>query len=143
MMKRIIFTLSLLVGALAVQADDFNYLTLTQNDDTAVGAVLRKTRRITFDGDAIVVTATDGNVSLPLSALRQISFTEAAPVGIRSVGGTWAPQRIVIYSASGVIVRQIDSTDARQEVVNMYLNALPAGIYIIKEGTQTRKMLKR
>lgn len=143
MMKRIIFTLSLLVGALAVQADDFNYLTLTQNDDTSVATVLRKTRRITFDGDAIVVTTTDGNVKLPLTALRQISFTEDAPVAVRSVSGTWAPQRIVIYSASGMIVRQIDSTDARQEVVNRYLNALPAGIYIIKEGTQTRKMLKR
>ncbi len=142
-MKRIIFTLSLLVGALAVQADDFNYLTLTQNDDTSVATVLRKTRRITFDGDNIVVTTTDGTLTRSLSMLRQISFTEDAPVGVRSVSGTWAPQRIVIYSASGVVVRQIDSTDARQEVVNRYLNALPAGIYIIKEGTQTRKMLKR
>ena len=143
MMKRIFFTLSLLVGALAVQADDFNYLTLTQNDDTSVATVLRKTRRITFDGDNIVVTTTDGTLTRSLSMLRQISFTEDAPVGVRSVSGTWAPQRIVIYSASGVVVRQIDSTDARQEVVNRYLNALPAGIYIIKEGTQTRKMLKR
>lgn len=142
-MKRIIFTLSLLVGALAVQADDFNYLTLTQNDDTSVATVLRKTRRITFEGDNIVVTTTDGTLTRSLSMLRQISFTEDAPVGVRSVSGTWAPQRIVIYSASGVVVRQIDSTDARQEVVNRYLNALPAGIYIIKEGTQTRKMLKR
>ena len=142
-MKRIFFTLSLLVGALAVQADDFNYLTLTQNDDTSVATVLRKTRRITFDGDNIVVTTTDGTLTRSLSMLRQISFTEDAPVGVRSVSGTWAPQRIVIYSASGVVVRQIDSTDARQEVVNRYLNALPAGIYIIKEGTQTRKMLKR
>ena len=142
-MKRIFFTLSLLVGALAVQADDFNYLTLTQNDDTSVATVLRKTRRITFEGDNIVVTTTDGTLTRSLSMLRQISFTEDAPVGVRSVSGTWAPQRIVIYSASGVVVRQIDSTDARQEVVNRYLNALPAGIYIIKEGTQTRKMLKR
>ena len=142
-MKRIFFTLSLLVGALAVQADDFNYLTLTQNDDTSVATVLRKTRRITFEGDNIVVTTTDGTLTRSLSMLRQISFTEDAPVGVRSVSGTWAPQRIVIYSASGVVVRQIDSTDARQEVVNRYLNALPAGIYIIKEVTQTRKMLKR
>ncbi len=142
-MKRVIFTLSLSALAWTLQADDFNYLTLTQNDNTEVGTVLRKTRRITFDGDAIVVTATDGTLSLPLTTLRQISFTEAAPVGIRSVGGTWAPQRIAIYNTSGVMVRQIDSTDARQEVLNRYLNALPAGVYIIKEGTQTRKLLKR
>ena len=142
-MKRVIFTLSLSILTCTIQADDFNYLTLTQNDNTEVGTVLRKTRRITFDGDAIVVTATDGTLSLPLTTLRQISFTEAAPVGIRSVGGTWSPQRIAIYNTSGVMVRQIDSTDARQEVLNRYLNALPAGVYIIKEGTQTRKLLKR
>ncbi|MBR0273772.1 MAG: T9SS type A sorting domain-containing protein [Bacteroidaceae bacterium] len=142
-MKHIFLLVCLFAGSVSLLADDYNYLVLTQNDNTESGTVLRKTRRITFDGDAIVVTATDGKVSLPLSALRQISFTEAAPVGIRSVGGTWAPQRIVIYNTSGMIVRQIDSTDARQEVVNLYLNALPAGVYIIKEGTQTRKLLKR
>ena len=140
-MKRIFFTLSLLVCAYAVQADDYNYLTLTKNDNTELGTVLRKTRRITFDGDAIVVTATNGNVTLPLSALRQISFTETAPVGIRSVGGTWAPQRIVIYNTSGIVVRQFDSTDARIENIN--LKDLPAGVYIVKEGSQTRKLLKR
>lgn len=142
-MKHIFLIVCLFAGSVSLLADDYNYLVLTQNDNTESGTVLRKTRRITFDGDAIVVTATDGKVTLPLSALRQISFTEAAPVGIRSVGGTWAPQRIVIYNTSGMIVRQIDSTDARQEVVNQYLNALPAGVYIIKEGTQTRKLLKR
>lgn len=140
-MKHIFLLFCLFAGSVSLLADDFNYLTLTQNDNTAVGTVLRKTRRITFDGDAIVVTATDGNVSLPLSALRQISFTEAAPVGIRSVGGTWAPQRIVVYNTSGVVVRSFDSTDARMENIN--LKNLPAGVYIIKEGTQTRKLLKR
>ena len=54
-MKRVIFTLSLSILTCTIQADDFIYLTLTQNDNTEVGTVLRKTRRITFDGDAIVV----------------------------------------------------------------------------------------
>lgn len=140
-MKHILLLFCLFAGSVSLLADDYNYLVLTQNDNTELGTVLRKTRRITFDGDAIVVTATDGDVKLPLSALRQISFTEAAPVGIRSVGGTWPSQRIVIYNTSGVVVRRFDSTDARMENINM--KNLPAGVYIVNDGTQTRKLLKR
>lgn len=140
-MKHLFLVMCLLAGSVSLLADDFNYLVLTQTNEASVGFALRKTRSITFNGDALTVVTTDGETAVPLSTLSAISFTEKEPVAVQAVRGTWPTQRIVVYNTSGVVVRQFDSTEARMDNIN--LKNLPAGVYIIKEGTQTRKLLKR
>ncbi len=140
-MKRLFLSLACLTFALSVAADGYNYLVLTQTDNTTQGVSLRKARSITFTGNTATITSTDGSVSVPLSSLSQISFTDKTPTGVLMVRGTWAPQRITIYNTSGVVVRQFDSTEERRD--NIFLNNLPAGVYINQDGTQTRKLLKR
>lgn len=140
-MKHLFLVMCLLAGSVSLLADDFNYLVLTQTNESSVGFALRKTRSITFDGSVLKVVTADGETTVPLSTLNAITFTETVPVAVQTVRGTWPTQRIVVYNTSGVVVRQFDSVDARMENVN--LKNLPAGVYIIKEGTQTRKLLKR
>ena len=125
-MKRFFLFLAWMVCALTVAAEDYNYLVLTQTDNTTYGVALRKARCITFTGDVATLTSTDGSVDVPLAALSQISFTETAPTSVQAVRGTWTAQRITIYNTSGVVVRQFDSTEARMENIN--LKNLPAGV---------------
>ena len=140
-MKHIFLVLCLLAGSVSLLADDYNYLVIKQTDDASVGFKLRQTKSIKFNGDTFTVVTTEGETQVPLTLLSAITFTENAPVAVQTVRGTWEPQRIVIYNTSGVVVRQFDSTDARMENIN--LKNLPAGVYIVKQGTQTRKLLKR
>ncbi|MBR1682388.1 MAG: T9SS type A sorting domain-containing protein [Bacteroidaceae bacterium] len=142
-MKRKLLTLVLLAASAGMAlAEDYNYLLLKRTDDSVIGVELRKARRITFTADALTLTTTDGEESVSLETLGSISFSDNLPTGIGRVPqGTLEPQRIVVYNVNGVVVRQLDSTDARTAVVN--LNNLPAGVYIVKEGLQTRKWLKR
>lgn len=142
-MKRKLLTLALLAASFGVaMAEDYNYLLLKRTDDSVIGVELRKARRITFTADALTLTTADGEETVSLETLGSISFSSSLPTGIGRVPlGTLEPQRIIIYNVNGVVVRQLDSTDARDAVVN--LNNLPAGVYIVKEGLQTRKWLKR
>ena len=125
----------------AMQAEDYLYLTVTQTDGTVLGFDLRRTQRLTFSGDALLIKTIDGETTAALSTLSQLDFTSDAPTAVENVRGTWTPQQITVYNVNGVVVRQFDSTDARSNPIN--LNGLPAGVYIVKEGTRTRKLLKR
>lgn len=141
-MKRWCLFFLLAVGSLlTASAEDYKYLVLTQTDASTIGFELRKTRSITFNGDAIVVTTTDGEAQATLSTLKQLDFTSKKPTGVQEVIAKGASGRVTIYSLNGVPVRQFDNSSTQN--VSTMLSTLPAGMYIIKEGSQTRKLLKR
>ena len=140
-MKHFLLTCLLALPLIAF-ADSLNYLTLTNTSGSAVLCTpLSKTQRITFDGDAVNVKTADGNYTAQLSTLATLQFVATAPTGVQTLRGTWEPQNIIIYNVNGVVVRRYDSTDERRSLIN--LNNLPAGVYIVKEGSSTRKWLKR
>ena len=141
MTKRWCLFILLSVGILlTASAEDYKYLVLTQTDTSTIGFELRKTRCITFNGDAIVVTTTEGETQATLSTLKQLVFS-ARPDGVQEVIEKGTSRRVTIYSLNGVPVRQFDNSSTQN--VSTMLSTLPAGMYIIKEGSQTRKLLKR
>ena len=142
MLKRWYISFLLSVGCLlTASAEDFKYLVLKKTDASTIGFELQKTRCITFNGDAIVVATTEGETQATLSTLKQLVFTSTKPNGVQEVIAKGASGRITIYSLNGVPVRQFDNGSTQN--VSTMLSTLPAGMYIIKEGSQTRKLLKR
>ncbi len=125
----------------SVCADDYLYMVFSHSDDTAEGFELRKTQCITFGDNEMVVKTTDGTTSIVLNTLSSLDFTGTLPTAVETVQRTWEAQNISVYNISGMLVKQWNSTDYRNE--NLILQDLPAGIYIVKNGTQTRKWLKR
>lgn len=136
----LIFTL-IAICALTVWADDYNYLTFIQDGQTTYGFDLRKVKKITFDNDQLTVKTIDGKeTDVVLSTLQRLSFTASLPVGIQRTEASTSRQPIYIYNVSGQMIRHLDGTS---EQGKLNLSDLPQGIYIVKQGTETRKILKR
>lgn len=136
----LIFTL-IAICALTVWADDYNYLTFIQDGQTTYGFDLRKVKKITFDNDQLTVKTIDGKeTDVVLSTLQRLAFTSSLPVGIQRTEASTTRQPIYIYNVSGQMIRHFDGTS---EQGKLNLSDLPQGIYIVKQGTETRKILKR
>ena len=141
-MRRLLLSFVLLAACgMAALADDYNYLTVIQGGQTTYGFELRKVKKITFDNDKLTVNSIDGKeTDVLLSTLQRLAFTSSLPVGIQSAVASTARQPIYIYNVSGQMIRHFDGTS---EQGKLNLSDLPQGIYLLKQGTETRKILKR
>ena len=141
-MKRLFFSFALMVVCgLTASAGDYNYLTIMQADTPAYGFALRTVKKITFSGDIMTVQTIDGTTTgVALSTLQQLSFEADRPVGIRQDLTSANRTPIYIYHVNGQLIRHFDGT---QERGKLNLSDLPQGIYILKQGTETRKILKQ
>ncbi len=110
-MKRIL-TIAFACAALALHAEDYNYLTLAYAD-VEQSIDLGTVQKITFEGDDLVVYTSAGNTTVAQSTMQKIYFSATA-TGIDAVEqGQSAPQGC--YDLSG---RQI-------------VKPLQRGIYIV------------
>lgn len=141
-MKKFLLSIVLIAAcAMAALADGENYLTVIQGGQTTYGFELRKVKKITFDNDKLTVNTIDGKeTDVVLSTLQRLAFTSSLPVGIQSAEAPTSRQPIYIYNVSGQMIRHLDGTS---EQGKLNLSDLPQGIYILKQGTETRKILKR
>jgi len=150
-MKRIIMSLALTVASATLAlADSYNYLTVSAGNIEKSFA-LRQLKRITFVGEDMVVTNTDGSESsFALDELNRLYFSDSATAISRT--GASRPLAyengqlvangsgtIQIYNASGALVRNLYTTSPRTSV---NLSSLPHGIYIVKQGNKTLKIAK-
>ena len=141
-MRRLLLSFVLLAACgMAALADDYNYLTVIQGGQTTYGFELRKVKKITFDNDKLTVNSIDGKeTDVLLSTLQRLAFTSSLPVGIQSAVASTARKPIYIYNVSGQMIRYFDGTS---EQGKLNLSDLPQGIYLLKQGSETRKILKR
>lgn len=147
-MRKLLLSLVLCVG-LTASAGTYNYLTIAT---TAVesSVALNQLKKITFEGNNLVVTTTDGTQSsFELATLNRLFFSDE-PTAVRTVrqeGLSYRNGRIVangqgvlsVYNASGALIRQQAVGSSRSE---LNIATLPTGIYIVKLGSQTLKIAK-
>ncbi len=140
-MKRILLGLALATTlSVSTMADTYNYLTLVLSSGKQSTA-LTQTKRITFDGSNIVVTTTDGTqCSYALDILEKLSFTDSPATRVESLNAANNTLPIYIYNVNGQQIRQLDAT---REKGSINLNGLPQGLYILKQGAETRKIMKQ
>jgi len=151
------FTLILtLLFALAgpTAADEYAYITVSQTSGN-VDFSVEKIQKITFDASNMNVVLTDGSVeSLPLSMLRSMFFS-TNPTDIDNLvtgkdtfafsGGTLrvkgaGGQQVTLYNMKGEVLTTV-TTGEREAAIN--LSGLKTGVYIVKVGNETRKVMTR
>lgn len=156
-MKRLRKTLLALFAGLstAAMADDYAYLTVEQQDGQTSFSV-SEISTITFDAAYMNVKLSDGTTQqLPLSALSKMYFSDnglsaISPASVREtqirllngvVHVTAQPGTpITLYNIGGQVVQQMT---AQGDDTQMNVGTLRQGVYIVKVGTTTKKIMNR
>ena len=99
---------------------------------------------VTYRGDVLVLTTETATVEYPLSDLLKFTFGETEDavesVKMRQSKGDGT---IRIYNVSGTLVRTIQPSESDRSDAKFSTQDLPKGIYIIKQGGQTHKIIKK
>lgn len=123
-MRKTLLALALTLGTLAAEADGGNYLTLRRQDGTETSLSLASKLKLTFADGRVAIESAGFVSDFALDALADMRFDEQ-PTGIAAAPSA-ASSSVVCYDLAGRRVAQ------------------PAGgLYIVKEGNVSRKILKR
>lgn len=149
--RNIMMAAMLAVGMNAM-ADNYAYLTVGQdNGETSIE--VSQISKITFDASNMIVHLSNGSQQeLPLSSLSRMFFSETGSQGIslmqagqekiRYEGGSLRLQladgeKAIIYNMKGEAVY---TTNRSAEVT---LDNLHKGVYIVRVGSETKKIMSR
>lgn len=124
-MKKILFLLTILVGALTAQATDYPYLTF-ETTDGAKASVIVENLTLTISG----TTLTAGSQSFTLSNLLKMYFStsDETSTGIDEITSASLNETTDIYDLKG------------RKVTKEQMNK---GVYIVKTKSRTYKMVVR
>ncbi len=132
-------------------ADDYKYLTIAENGtETSYG--VSSIQKITFDASDMVLHLTDGTTQrLPLANLTRMFFSETSSGIIATTqpqskmhfeGGVLRAdivqgETIAVYNMRGERVLAANRSGSYD------LSTLVKGVYIVKVGTETRKVVNK
>ena len=123
----------MMAAVMTAHADDYPYLAF-QTADGTVKTVSVTSLTLTFSNGQLVATNGDGAYSFALTDLNKMFFTNeptAVPSPLLQEG---AGEAVEVFSMTGVSLGAFTSlTIARQQ--------LAGGIYVVKTGSEVRKML--
>ena len=133
--RTLIAALLLATGSITALADDYQYLTISGSGSENSFSV-SKIQKITFEASNMVLVMTDGTEQrLPLAGLEKMFFA-TSPSGIATISTTQSKMQF----SDGVL----RATVAAGETIAVYdLSNLQRGVYIIKVGTETRKVVNK
>lgn len=140
-MKKLILSLLTLLAATAAWAD--TSLIVHQKSGSTVEFAFSEKPVVTYSDGYLVITAQDRTVQFPMSIMQKFTFGEVeedqitritAPVNV-------APQPTYIYGIDGKLMRTLKPSDDGSTPAN--LDGLPAGTYVIKNGSTSYKVLKK
>lgn len=153
-LRNIFLSLLLAVSATAV-ADEYAYLTISQ-DGSETSIAVSSIDHITFDSSNMVLHLTNGTEQkMPLSNLSKMFFTENGTNGIATISGNQSNislkdgvlyvknvpgSTVTVYNTGGQIVRKVTARETETEV---NLSGLIKGVYIVKVGTETKKIMNK
>lgn len=150
-LRNLFAALLLTATATTALADDYKYLTIA-GDGTETSYEVDNIDRITFDATDMVLHLTDGNQQrLPLASLQRMFFTQTSS-GITATTRSQSK----MHFEGGMLHADI----ARGETISVYnmkgervftanrsgaydLSQLVKGVYIVKVGTETRKVVNK
>ena len=147
-LRSLIATLLIAAGT-TVAADNFQYLTVsTQDSETSFE--LSQISKITFSETNMILTLSNGNTQeLPLAQLQKMFFTDNASaistIGTSKSKVTMNGGTVYIDVADGerVTIYNIGGTEVLSTTFTMSTSALPKGVYIIRMGNETKKILNK
>ena len=128
-MKKILLLLTMLVGAMTVQAEDYTYLTFETTDGAKASVSVASDVTLTISGTTLTV----GTQSFTLSNLSKMYFSttdETGTTGIETIdnGQLTIDNSTEIYDLQG---HKVSKDQMRR------------GVYIVKTNSRTYKMVVR
>lgn len=148
---RTLFLSALLAVSTSVMADDYQYLTVSQTNGETSFAV-SDIKKITFDATNMVLHLSNGSTeTLPLANLSKMFFA-GSPSAVASLGKSQSKVQF-----NGGMLRAELTTGERVELFNMKgekvfstnqsgnydLSTLVKGVYIVKVGADTKKVVNK
>ena len=156
-LKPCLFTLVFSLGwVFAAFAQSTNVLlTVTMNNGEENNYILSEQSRITFtDNEFVVITSFDASFKLDLADIRKMTCSEIVgtsenitssplifPNPVRDEFHLWnltEATLVSIYSVDGRLVKVVEAE--QHSFINV--SDLPAGLYLVKAGHNTLKMMK-
>lgn len=136
-MKKTSLSLVLFVlCSLCVQAQ--NMMLLHQKDGGVVSYGFSEKPVVTYVGDNLHVETTRVSIDYPLASLEKMTFADVE--SNIDVLRTETTTDVRIYSVNGTLVRVAKAEDG---AASLNTADLPAGTYIVKNGTTSYKIIKR
>ena len=135
-MKKTLITLTLMMAlATAALADDYPYLAF-QTADGTVKAVSVTSLTLTFSNGQLVATNGDGTYSFSLADLNKMFFTNEPTAVPSPLLWDGEGETVEVFSLTGISLGTFRSIASAQE-------QLTEGVYVVKSGSEIRKMLMR
>lgn len=93
---------------------------------------------VTYSGDNLVLKTAKVEVEYPLSNLEKLTFEDGAPDAIDSVTMDAPSENVThIFNMGGVLVKSVDAS------LSLSTDDLKPGVYVVKNGKSTYKIIKK
>lgn len=154
-MKSVLIALILMCNGVFLFSQEA--LILHQKNGGKVAYVLNERPKVTYEGENLVLTTQKVTVEYPLSEVSKFTFGDLGDNGIEDLRGKDASvklnaQTLVVaggtpgaplslYSLSGSLVWRTN-LDADGQLIRSIAD-LPRGVYVLKSGSITSKIIKR
>lgn len=117
-------------------------LVVHQKSGGTVEFAFSKKPVLTYSGGNVVITSTETSVEYPLSDIQKFTFNEETDGVERIIApANQLPQPTYIYNVGGMLMRTLQPN--KDGTTPATLEGLPAGTYIIKNGTTKYKIIKK
>ena len=140
MKRKLIITIFLLVAATVTWAQSSPQLVVWQKNGEKVYIDLSEIPETTFKGDQLVIRGSKTSVQYPLQpSERMVSISKNGDsVTLRNLreGST-----VTLYSSNGTLLEQRTINNAQP--LTFSIAQRPAGVYIVKAGSETIKLMKQ
>ena len=140
-MRRILLMLVLIVGALPIVAQ--NVLNVHSKTGAVVSYALLEKPVVTYDGNVLVLKTETVSVEYPLSDLEKLTFSNVES-SVESIfaSGISGDRSIRIFDISGRSVKTISEDENTGSDPQLLLSDLEKGMYIVKQGEVSYKIIK-
>lgn len=116
-----------------------NTLNIHQKDGTRFSYGFSEKPKVTYEGNTLKLVTKSVSIEFPLTKLDKLSFEdELTKIDLLHFDGKESD--ILIYNQNGVLLKRIHNNSGVSET---YISEFPNGIYIIKKGKTTFKILKK
>jgi len=131
--KMVCFLMVLMAIVQSSFADDYSYLTF-QNADGTVKSVSVSSLTLTFANGTLTAVNSNGTYAFTLTDLSKMYFT-SDPTSIPGVIPS-KEEAVEVYTLTGISLGKYSSLSEAQE-------QLEGGVYVVKSGDETFKMMKK
>lgn len=115
-------------------------LNVHQKSGGVVGYAFSEKPVVTYEGADLVLNTTKVKVVYPISNLEMFTFDNGELAEIESVTMSDVKGKTLVYSSNGILVKELQPEEGS---THLLLDGLSNGIYIIKNGNTTYKIIKK